>query len=155
MAKDLKPSELLRSHDGNAMAVEGVWNTGETVRVYNLQIAEYHTYFVGTSEWGFSVWAHNASAACVAANRASGNAFRDTIAAILRSAGYTVQLEVVKRTPLGKRIIDIEVSLAGKVLGGIETKVGRSRYLPLQKLKDRWLRSEGYVVSLIRKCPGS
>jgi hypothetical protein len=42
------------------MAVEGVWDTGETVRVYNLQIAEYHTYFVGTSEWGFSVWAHNA-----------------------------------------------------------------------------------------------
>ncbi len=64
MAKDLKPGELLRSHDGRAMAVEGVWDSGETVRVYNLQIAEYHTYFVGTSEWGFSVWAHNASAVC-------------------------------------------------------------------------------------------
>jgi hypothetical protein len=27
--------------------------------VYNLQVAEYHTYFVGDSSWGFSVWAHN------------------------------------------------------------------------------------------------
>jgi filamentous hemagglutinin len=28
--------------------------------VYNLRVAEYHTYFVGSLEWGFSVWAHNA-----------------------------------------------------------------------------------------------
>ena len=28
--------------------------------VYNLRIEEYHTYFVGSAEWGFSVWAHNA-----------------------------------------------------------------------------------------------
>ena len=25
-----------------------------------MRIAEYHTYFVGASDWGFSVWAHNA-----------------------------------------------------------------------------------------------
>jgi len=30
------------------------------VLVYNLRIADYHTYFVGSREWGFSVWAHNA-----------------------------------------------------------------------------------------------
>ena len=28
--------------------------------VYNLRIADYHTYFVGSRDWGFSVWAHNA-----------------------------------------------------------------------------------------------
>ena len=28
--------------------------------VYNLRIEEYHTYFVGCAEWGFSIWAHNA-----------------------------------------------------------------------------------------------
>jgi hypothetical protein len=27
--------------------------------VYNFSIADYHTYFVGCHEWGFSVWAHN------------------------------------------------------------------------------------------------
>src|SRR5262249_50675989 len=27
---------------------------------YNLQVEDYHTYFVGCPYWGFSVWAHNA-----------------------------------------------------------------------------------------------
>ena len=27
--------------------------------MYNLRVAEYHTYFVGSQSWGFSVWAHN------------------------------------------------------------------------------------------------
>src|SRR5262249_21721282 len=31
----------------------------EWVPVYNLQIADYHTYFVGCDDWSFSVWAHN------------------------------------------------------------------------------------------------
>jgi hypothetical protein len=29
--------------------------------VYNLRVADFHTYFVGCDEWGFSVWAHNAT----------------------------------------------------------------------------------------------
>jgi hypothetical protein len=31
-----------------------------TVTLYNLRVSDYHTYFVGCQEWGFSVWAHNA-----------------------------------------------------------------------------------------------
>jgi hypothetical protein len=27
--------------------------------VYNVRVADHHTYFVGDREWGFSVWAHN------------------------------------------------------------------------------------------------
>ncbi|MCZ2340833.1 MAG: HINT domain-containing protein, partial [Bacteroidales bacterium] len=27
--------------------------------VYNLRVADWHTYFVGGEDWGFSVWAHN------------------------------------------------------------------------------------------------
>jgi hypothetical protein len=27
--------------------------------VYNLRVSDYHTYFVGCLDWGFSVWAHN------------------------------------------------------------------------------------------------
>jgi len=59
-AKDLEPGDELRSHDGHRIFVERVHDTGETVPVYNLRIAEYHTYFVGSPEWEFSVWAHNA-----------------------------------------------------------------------------------------------
>src|SRR5262249_40395103 len=41
------------------VTVEGVQETGEYETVYNLRIADYHTYFVGARAWGFSVWAHN------------------------------------------------------------------------------------------------
>jgi len=34
-------------------------NTGSWETVCNFRIAEFHTYFVGCDEWGFSVWAHN------------------------------------------------------------------------------------------------
>jgi len=51
--------DALRSHDGRWLAVEGVRGTGRAEAVYNCRAAEYHTYFVGCDEWGFSVWAHN------------------------------------------------------------------------------------------------
>jgi hypothetical protein len=37
-----------------------VVDTGEYEVVYNLRVADHHTYFVGCDEWGFSAWAHNA-----------------------------------------------------------------------------------------------
>jgi hypothetical protein len=59
-ASDLKPGDLLRSHDGQWAAVDAVTDSGEVATVYNLQVADYHTYFVGSREWAFSAWAHNA-----------------------------------------------------------------------------------------------
>jgi len=58
--KDLVEGDLLRSHDGQWLAVEAVTDSGEESEVYNLRIPDYHTYFVGARAWGFSVWAHNA-----------------------------------------------------------------------------------------------
>jgi hypothetical protein len=58
-AGELREGDLLSSHDGQWVAVEEVEDTGEYETVYNLRVAEYHTYFVGSPEWGFSVWAHN------------------------------------------------------------------------------------------------
>jgi hypothetical protein len=58
-AGELKPGQLLSSHDGNWLPVEAVTFTGECVPVYNIRVEEDHTYFVGCEEWGFSVWAHN------------------------------------------------------------------------------------------------
>jgi RHS repeat-associated protein len=88
----------------------------------------------------------------VTANRIAGNAFRDEIAQGFKEMGYGVETEVVKNTPFGRRFIDIEVSsLEGVLLGGIETKLGSSRYLPSQRAKDSWLFSAlDYVVSLVR-----
>jgi hypothetical protein len=55
----LEPGDELRGHDGRWSAVEAVADLGEEETVYNLRVADYHTYFVGRREWGFSVWAHN------------------------------------------------------------------------------------------------
>ncbi len=57
--KNLQEGDLLRSHDGKWVTVETLNYTNEYHVVYNLRIAEYHTYFVGSRNWKFSVWAHN------------------------------------------------------------------------------------------------
>ena len=85
-------------------------------------------------------------------NQAKGNAFRDSVSNFLESQGRTVQKEVVKQTPFGVRVIDIEVSdTRGNILGGVETKTGGSRYTPSQRAKDAYLRaSGGYNVNVVR-----
>ena len=83
-------------------------------------------------------------------NKARGDAFRDEIADLMKKEGRDVQTEVTKKTPFGRRVIDVEVSKDGKVLGGIETKTGKSRYLPSQRAKDEWLRQNGYPVNVVR-----
>jgi RHS repeat-associated protein len=57
--KELIAGDHLRSHDDRWMVVESVTTSGEVVAVYNLRIADYHTYFVGSRAWGWSAWAHN------------------------------------------------------------------------------------------------
>jgi len=59
-AAALSPGDLLRSHDGRSITLESISPTEGIAEVYNLRIAEYHTYFVGSDGWGFDVWAHNA-----------------------------------------------------------------------------------------------
>jgi RHS repeat-associated protein len=85
-------------------------------------------------------------------NRKIGNDFRDELAGLLQQAGRGVRTEVYKKTPFGKRFMDIEVSQGETVLGGIETKVGTSRYGTIQRLKDWWLTNiKGYPVNVARK----
>ena len=92
------------------------------------------------------------SMAQVQINRTAGNAFRDQIASILQASGRQVETEVFKRTPFGARFIDIEVSSGGRVLGGIETKVGNSQYGVAQRAKDYYLKKvKNYPVDVIRK----
>ena len=58
-AAALKVGDLLRSHDGRWIPIEDLCASGEEVAVCNLRVADHHTYFVGSPDWGFSVWAHN------------------------------------------------------------------------------------------------
>jgi RHS repeat-associated protein len=92
-------------------------------------------------------------AAILKANKIAGDAFRDEIAAALRASGREVRTEVPIQTPFGIRRADIEVKDAnGELLGYIETKVGKSRYLPDQRAKDAYIEKFlHYPVVLLRK----
>jgi hypothetical protein len=57
---ELQAGDLLLWLDGQLVRVEEVCDTGEYETVYNVCVADFHTYFVGCQDWGFSVWAHNA-----------------------------------------------------------------------------------------------
>ncbi len=58
-AGELKPGDRLRSHDGRMVTVEEVCDGGHEEVVYNCRVADWHTYFVGAEDWGFTAWAHN------------------------------------------------------------------------------------------------
>lgn len=58
-AGEIEIGETFISHDGQLVQLAGVNNTGRQKTVYNFRIADFHTYFVGGKEWGFSVWVHN------------------------------------------------------------------------------------------------
>jgi hypothetical protein len=60
LAGQLQPGQQLCSEDGQVLVVEQVELTDEHVTLYNVEVDEHHTYFVGCLEWGFGVWAHNA-----------------------------------------------------------------------------------------------
>jgi hypothetical protein len=60
-ANKLQVGDRLLGADGEGVAVEGVEGDLGGAAVYNVQVEDYHTYFVGDPTWGFSVWAHNAN----------------------------------------------------------------------------------------------
>jgi len=57
-ANKLKPGDLLRTDNG-WVPVTSVSDTGRVETVYNLSVQDHHTYFAGSREWGYGVWAHN------------------------------------------------------------------------------------------------
>jgi hypothetical protein len=58
-AAQLRIGDELSSHDGRWVVVEGIEAKEEYATLYNVKVAEHHTYFVGCKDWGWSVWAHN------------------------------------------------------------------------------------------------
>jgi hypothetical protein len=86
-AKALRPGDLLPSHDGQWVPVEEVEATGEAETVYNLRIADFHTYFVGSLAWGFSIWTHNSRY----------EKLMEAIAEVSKKAGLNWTIEYVKR----------------------------------------------------------
>ena len=59
-AGELKSGDMILGHDGQSTAVESISSTNRHESLYNLRVAFDRTYFVGSRQWGFSLWAHNA-----------------------------------------------------------------------------------------------
>ena len=55
----LQAGDELRLEGPGWIRVDSVEDTGRYETVYNLRVADFHTYFVGCEEWRFGVWAHN------------------------------------------------------------------------------------------------
>jgi hypothetical protein len=91
----LQPGDCLLSDDGRWIVVEDVYDTGEWEVVYNLRIADYHTYFVTDLAWGFSVWSHNTGGACD--GPPSGNLTADTLRVLQERLDGTPRRTVVLR----------------------------------------------------------
>ncbi len=58
-AGELKVGDELRLMSPGWLPIEKIVETGDVRTVYNLEVEDDHTYFVGCDEWGFIVWAHN------------------------------------------------------------------------------------------------
>jgi hypothetical protein len=54
----LQSGDRIRT-DSGWVKVEEIFDTGCYESVYNLRIAQHHTYFVGEERWGWRAWAHN------------------------------------------------------------------------------------------------
>jgi hypothetical protein len=59
-AGELPVGELLVSSQGTLIPIESISQLNEITTVYNLRVADHHTYFVGGALWGWDVWVHNA-----------------------------------------------------------------------------------------------
>ena len=58
-AGELRAGDLLSTDLGKWLEVENIDASGEQASVYNVLVADHHTYFVGEQAWGFAVWVHN------------------------------------------------------------------------------------------------
>ena len=48
---EIRPGDVIRTDDG-WVPVAGITDTGRCETVYNLRVADYHSYFVGAEDWG-------------------------------------------------------------------------------------------------------
>jgi hypothetical protein len=60
-AGELTLDDSLVDSQGRPIAIDAIRVTDRLITVYNLRVADFHTYFVGGKLWKFDAWVHNAS----------------------------------------------------------------------------------------------
>ena len=156
--------DLLLAEDGGWLPVEDILDTGEWDAVYNFRVADYHTYFVGSGNWGWSVWAHNANRTCLVGSydRAAARAGRELhhllqqkafINPTNNSAGPVVSVRG------STRILDSQHNVIHRVLEGFWEPFRRTRATPTNgeylNALGRGLRSAGFTPKETYKLVGS
>ena len=58
-AHTLRVGDRVLGADGRWLTIEGVRDAVGHEVVYNLEVRDAHTFFVGAEDWGFAVWVHN------------------------------------------------------------------------------------------------
>jgi hypothetical protein len=59
-AGELTLDDRLVDSQGGSLAIDAIRVTDRLITVYNLRVADFHTYFVGGKLWKFDAWVHNA-----------------------------------------------------------------------------------------------
>ncbi len=58
-ADQLAPGDALLTHEGAIVTIEEVEKLATVAPVYNFQVSDFHTYYVGSPAWSFDIWVHN------------------------------------------------------------------------------------------------
>ena len=111
-ARELISGDRLLGHDGQWVVVEKIVDADRWATVYNLRVADFHTYFIGAEGWGFSVWAHNTCDQAFEALAASSELRGRVTAAQLALAWVLAKGEDIVPIPGTKRRKYLEENVA-------------------------------------------
>jgi hypothetical protein len=118
-AQQLEPGDLLRTHDGGWVEVRRIAGPMPPAPVYNMCVAEYHTYFAGHAVWGFAVWSHNVGPSC------STNAPNEVPSVIYREGGASPSNLTARPQDHGN--LSFRDSLSNPITPGVSGPLGGNR----------------------------
>jgi hypothetical protein len=159
-AGELQVGDQLVSSQGVLVPIESISDLNEITTVYNLRVADHHTYFVGGALWGCDVWVHNAYDPKILNFRSrhglpSPEGIHQGTVAYARQAGTTngafgvnPEMKVTSRYKIGTRIFNLlkrMTGVDGSVLNHAENAAlynlwkqnGRSALGRVELLSDR------------------
>ncbi|GEM_PF-2572599 len=99
--------DLLVIGQGTLIPIESITSLDEITTVYNLRVADHHTYFVGGALWGWDVWVHNAR---YRLNGATATVTSDGVFVRMRSIkGGHAEIPGLQEHPRSNRLVDQDV----------------------------------------------
>jgi hypothetical protein len=141
-AGELKAGDQLVSSSGELISIDSVSPLSELTTVYNLRVADFHTYFVGGALWTWDVWVHNAykftSNSDVSGALGNNMAGSERGGQMMRSLGFeaahVVPWDLERAEPLRQFLMK-----NGWTLDDVKFSPVNGVWLPGPKLKDFWI----------------